>query len=207
MKNYDESDYIKWVDELAEKDYVNIDNFLSEKDLQTLHQFFNSKLAANDLDKAGIGTLGLHTINTEVRGDYVYWINQHNDLALNAIFRQTNTLIEKIKRYCFLSISDFECHLAFYPEKTFYKAHFDQFKERNNRILSFVLYLNKGWKKGDGGELIIHEKGAKTTIEPFENRLVLFKSASVLHEVSMTFKPRYSLTGWMLNNPVGLGFL
>lgn len=207
MKNYSENDYLKWVDDLADQDYVIIDNFLSTDDLEKIKLFFKAKLEADDLEKAGIGTLADHTINTAIRGDYIYWINQSEDSELTEIFKQTSMLIEKIKRYCFLSISDFECHIAYYPKGSFYKAHYDQFKERNNRILSFVLYLNTDWKEGDGGELIIHENGKATTVKPFENRLVLFKSATVLHEVALTNQPRYSLTGWMLNNPVGLGFL
>jgi SM-20-related protein len=207
MSFYTEDIYLKWIDQLAEDDYVIIDNFIPEELYSIIFSFFNERIAEDDLEKAGIGALGLHTVDKQVRGDYVYWINQERDLVLKELSSRVDELIEKIKRYCFLSISDFESHLAYYPAGTFYKKHLDQFKDRSNRILSFVLYLNPDWKTGDGGELIIHKEKEKIAISPLKTRLVLFKSASVLHEVALTNVPRYSVTGWMLNNPVGLGFL
>ena len=137
----------------------------------------------------------------------MYWLSRQNDTELQELFHRTDELIERIKRLCFLSISDFECHLAYYPEGTFYQKHVDQFKERNNRVISFVLYLNENWQAGDGGELIIHQENEEIKVEPLKNRLILFKSAEVLHEVALTHKPRMSVTGCMLHNPVGLGFL
>lgn len=207
MSFYKEDVYVDWIDQLASKDYVVIDNYLSSSLLNAVVRFFTDRLAEDDLKKAGIGSLGDHTINKNVRGDYVYWLSKENDDSLSEFFEQSQEFIQKIKRYCFLSISDFECHLAYYPIGTGYKKHLDQFKGRDNRILSFVLYLNENWKMGDGGELIIHEAHKEIKIAPLNNRLILFNSATVVHEVAQTNQPRKSITGWMLNNPVGLGFL
>lgn len=207
MAFFAEEKYLGWIDELAAQDYVIIDDFIPAALYSEMTSFFNEILDADQLKKAGIGTLGDHTIDNKIRGDYVYWLDEKQDLTFKPFFEQTTELIDKIRRYCFLSISDFECHLAYYPKGTFYKKHVDQFKERNNRIISFVLYLNPNWQEGDGGELIVHHKDEEISIQPLKNRLVLFKSAEVLHEVALTTKERKSVTGWMLNNPVGLGFL
>ena len=161
----------------------------------------------DDLEKAGIGALGNYTIDKKIRGDYVYWLNENRDVELDKLFNQLNEMVSKLKRYCFLSISDVECHLAYYPEGSFYKKHVDQFKERNNRIISFALYLNEDWKDEDEGQLVIYKDEESYKINPIKNRIVLFKSAGLEHEVLLTNSPRYSVTGWMLNNPVGLGFL
>lgn len=207
MAFFSEETYLGWIDQLADQDFVVIDNFISPALYTTIFSFFEVRLAEDDLAKAGIGALGLHTIDKKIRGDYVYWLDENKDSELNLFYAQVNELVEKIRRYCFLPISDFECHLAYYPAGTFYKKHLDQFKERNNRLISFVLYLNPNWRPNDGGELVIYKKGETQLVEPLCNRLVLFKSDCVPHEVSLTNVPRYSLTGWMLNNPVGLGFL
>lgn len=207
MKHYSEEMYIKWMDSLADNDFVIIDDFLSQELLIQLSSFFDKKIIENDLEKAGIGALGNHKIIESIRGDYVYWLNEDRDLELVKLFNQLNEMICILKRYCFLSISDLECHLAYYPKGLFYKKHVDQFKERNNRIISFALYLNQDWKEEHEGQLVIYKDGLEHKINPIKNRIVLFKSADLVHEVLLTNQPRYSVTGWMLNNPVGLGFL
>ncbi|MDX1447025.1 2OG-Fe(II) oxygenase [Lishizhenia sp.] len=207
MKAYSEEIYLSWLDELAQKDFVVIDNYLSEEIFANVFNFFQSKRDEDALAKAGIGSLGDHTIVEEIRGDYVYWIDKHKDQELVDLHTQMDDLVAKVNRYLFLSISDFEYHLAFYPKGTFYQKHLDQFKGRNNRQLSYVLYLNKDWKQGDGGELRIFGEAGNLDIAPKANRLVLFKSGVLEHEVLTTETGRMSLTGWMLNNPVGLGFL
>jgi SM-20-related protein len=207
MQFYKEEQYVSWMDALAQNDYVVLDDFLAEENYQELKQFFNGKLEADTLHKAGIGASKDFMVDSRVRGDYVYWIDKERDLPLKSIYTQVEELIYYLKSVCFLSISDIELHLAYYPAGTFYKRHLDQFNERNNRLISFVLYLNDQWKVGDGGELIVYRDEQNIAVEPLGNRLILFKSAEVEHEVSITHAPRMSLTGWMLNNPVGLGFL
>lgn len=206
MQWYADEVYLSWVDKLAADDFVIIDNYIKDDMFRLIQSFFNEQRKEDELVKAGIGSLGDHAINACVRGDYIYWLDKSRDARLEDFYRMVEELIEKLNRYCFLSISDFEFHLAYYPEGTFYKKHLDQFRGRNNRIISFVLYLNENWQKGDGGELKIfgdHEQ----EIEPLAKRLVLFKSAEVEHEVLLANQPRFSLTGWLLNNPVGIGYI
>lgn len=208
MTFFSEESWINWVDQLSEQDYVIIDDFISEALYRQIRAHFLIKLDHDTFDKAGIGALGLNTIKKEVRGDFTYWLDQEKDTELNAFYELKDELIFVMKRYCFLSIADSEFHYAFYPPGAHYEAHVDQFSERNNRIISFVMYLNEGWQKGDGGELKIFEKdGSEVLVEPVSKRCVLFKSDCVLHQVMPTTKDRYSLTGWLLNNPVGIGFL
>ncbi len=207
MEFNSEDKYIEWLDRLAEDDFVVIDDFITSGLYEQIFSFFQQRLDEDDLAKAGIGALGDHTIDKKIRGDYVYWLDEKRDTELNAFYEQLHEMVQQIKRLCFLGISDVECHLAYYPTGTFYKRHVDQFKERSNRIISFVLYLNTDWRVGDGGELVIYKENEQIKIEPLKSRLILFKSAEVEHEVLVTNAERYSLTGWMLNNPVGLGFL
>mgnify|MGYP001063664322 CR=1 FL=1 len=207
MDFYSDETYISWLDQLAENDYVIIDDFISEELFGTISTYFLKRLDENDLAKAGIGALGGYTVDTQIRGDYVYWLDESKDNELQPFFNQMDELVKKVKRFCFLSISDVECHLAFYPTGSFYKRHVDQFKVRNNRILSFVLYLNPDWKPEHEGELVIYKGENTIKVSPLKSRLIVFKSAGLEHEVALTYNDRLSLTGWMLNNPVGLGFL
>lgn len=207
MEYFSDETYLEWMDQLAENDFVTIDDFISDELYESIVSYFMERLEENDLEKAGIGALGDYTIDKKIRGDYVYWLDEKKDILLQPFFEQMHEMVSKVKRFCFLSISDFECHLAYYPAGSFYKRHVDQFKERNNRILSFVLYLNPNWKQEHEGELIIYKNENAIKISPIKSRLILFKSAGLEHEVALTYHERMSLTGWMLNNPVGLGFL
>jgi len=207
MKFFPEESWIDWVDALSEQDYVVMDDFLTDEHYSTIRTHFLQKLEQDTFDKAGIGALGANTIISEVRGDFTYWLNADKDVELNSYFELANELVFVMKRFCYLPIADAEFHYAFYPPGAHYEAHIDQFSERSNRIISVVIYLNENWKQGDGGELKIFQNDKEILIEPLAKRCVLFKSDKVLHQVMPTNKDRYSLTGWLLNRPVGVGFL
>ena len=207
MKNIDEEQWIDWVDMLADDNYVIIDNFLDDQTYHKIRSFFLEKLGHDEFDPAGIGALSRHHLDKSERGDHVYWLDEKRDEGFSEVFPMIQELIVKLNRYCFLGIVDFESHLAYYPVGSFYKKHVDQFQERNNRLISMIIYLNEGWKKGDGGELKLYLEDGNKLVEPIAKRLVLFKSDVLPHEVLKTNVSRYSLTGWMLKKPADLGFL
>ena len=208
MVAYSLDNALDWVDELSENDYVVFDHFLSQDHYDGIMAYFLSKLGDQAFDKAGIGTLGNHTIDKDVRGDYVYWIVRAEDDSVMNYFNRIDEMIALLKRYCFLPISGSEFHFAHYPRGSFYEKHIDQFKGRGNRLMSVVFYMNEDWQTSDAGELNLYLKdGRCEVVTPIANRLVLFKSDQVPHEVLPTYVSRYSLTGWLLNQPDGLGFL
>lgn len=197
-------DWLTWIDELSLNDFVVVDEFLEKNRLNTIQSFFQSHL--EDFTKAGIGALGDNVIRRDIRGDYTFWLDRERDTTLNDIWSLVDESIYIFNRYCFLGISGYEFHLAYYPTGGHYNKHLDQFNNRNNRTISMVIYLNKGWQKGDGGELEIFLKDDTSIIvEPIEARCVMFKSAEVPHAVLASNKPRFSLTGWLLHQPSALG--
>ena len=192
------------MDELSVNDYVIIDNFLDQRVLNTIQSFFQTHL--DHFSKAGIGALGDHMIRQDIRGDYTYWLDRKRDLELTAIWGLIDETIHIYNRYCYLGLSGHEFHLTHYPKGGHYDKHVDQFNNRNNRTISMVIYLNKNWQKGDGGELeIFLNDGSSLLVEPLEARCVMFKSAVVPHAVLASLKPRFSLTGWLLHQPSALG--
>ncbi len=202
-----EEQWIDWVDALAKDDYLVIDNFLDDEIYADLRRFFLNKLGHDEFDPAGIGALSDHHLDKSRRGDHVYWLDSNVDTHLSPVFEIIRDLIAKLNRYCYLGIADFESHLAYYPVGTFYEKHVDQFKDRSNRLISMIIYLNEGWKKGDGGELKLYLDDEERLVEPIAKRIVLFKSDVLPHEVLKTKVGRYSLTGWLLKRPAELGFL
>jgi SM-20-related protein len=206
MAYYSEESWLEWFDRLSEDDYVLIDNFLSPDLYKTIRSFFLDHLQMEDFSKAGIGSSGNRIIQSSIRGDYVYWLDRLRDTELTSFFELADELIYNLNRFCYLSLSGSEFHLAHYPAGTFYHRHLDQFKERNNRMISVIIYLNEQWKEEDAGQLkIFGEKDV--LINPVANRCVLFRSNLVEHEVLLTHASRYSLTGWLLYQPPGLATL
>ena len=72
----------------------------------------------------------------------------------------------------------------------------DVFANDPRRVISFSHYLNADWGDRDGGALRMHTTPA-TDIAPLFDRLVLFQSRTMLHEVLPVARRRFSCTGWM----------
>lgn len=207
MNYYSEDDWINWVDRLSEDNYLVVDNFIDNLELETFLKTFKTRLEEDNFKKAGIGTGDAFQVKSQVRGDYIHWLNRERDAALQHFFQRIDETIYVFNRYCFLSLSGAEFHMAHYPQGTFYKRHLDQFNHRSNRLISVILYLNKDWKEGDGGELKVYLDDKEEIIAPIAKRLVFLRSDKVEHEVLMTQKDRYSVTGWLLYQPPGLTYL
>ena len=197
----------EWCDQLASDDYIVIDDILSSELYQEIRSFFLSKLEEDDFNKAGIGAQSNHQVVEAIRGDFVYWLDANRDEPIHAFFGWIEELRVLLNRNLMLSMSDYEFHLAHYPAGTYYKRHLDQFKGRNNRLLTVIIYLNENWQPGDGGELKIIKERSEKIIQPIANRGIIFRSDTIPHEVLTTNKSRYSLTGWLLYRPVGIGYL
>ncbi|KAG5177965.1 hypothetical protein JKP88DRAFT_169463, partial [Tribonema minus] len=80
------------------------------------------------------------------------------------------------------------------------------------RTVTAVYYLNPDWCARDGGCLRVHLGGNKGAgggqlgggtwdVEPVLDRVVLFRSNIVEHEVLPSFAPRFALTMWFYGRP------
>lgn len=204
---HNDTNWNQWADLLSEQDYLVLDDFITDEEVAAYRSELRRQLENDAFSKAGIGTMGQYQVKDEIRGDYIKWLNPQQDEVVKPFFDRIDVIIENLNRLCFLSLSGAEFHFAHYPQGTCYKRHLDQFQQSNNRLISVIMYLNAGWQEGDGGELKVFVQEKEDVIQPLSKRLVLMKSHQVEHEVLMTYKDRYSITGWLLHKPVGLGFL
>lgn len=194
---HDLSRWLPWLEELAENDVVIVDDFIDASLYADLRQLCQARRA--EFEEAGIGAREQHSIQKKIRGDWTHWLDRARDRELEVFWQLVDETLAVMNRYCFLSLSGYEFHLAHYPVGSHYNKHLDQFANRNNRMISMVVYLNEGWQEGDGGELEIFPKhGSPQLIPPLARRGVLFKSAELPHQVHVAKKDRYSLTGWLL---------
>lgn len=197
---HDLENWLSWMDALSDHNYVVIDNFLGDTCYGQLRSFLFEKIDA--FDQAGIGALNQHVIKLNIRGDRTYWLNQLRDVELSGFWELLEETKFILNRYCYLSLSGSEFHLAHYPSGGHYARHLDQFEGRNNRMISMVIYLNDNWQPQDGGQLEILDANRKIKlVNPLAKRCVLFKSAEVPHAVLQSYNDRYSVTGWLLYQP------
>lgn len=168
------------------------DNFISAKECGSLLD----AIKAETLQKAGIGSRKELVIKENVRGDYIRWIEEGENIYQAAYLSRLAEVIKAFNERFFFNIRQSEHHVTHYPPGARYERHVDVFKNDNKRIVSSVLYLNENWKEENGGEIVLYpENKNPVKIEPLAGRLVLFES-TLPHEVLINHKDRYSITGW-----------
>lgn len=152
----------------------------------------------NRMSSAGTGSSGNVSHDKKNRGDSIYWLDRnHNNKDENDFFDHMDAFIDYLNCQCYTGIKSYEFHYTLYQPGTFYKRHLDQFQNSTNRAFSIISYLNRNWKKSDGGELCIHHKKEEQRISPTNGKTVFFKSNELEHEVLTTQVNRLSITGWL----------
>jgi SM-20-related protein len=193
---------------LSQDGYFVLDNFLAPNHFAELRLRLIDLWENDQFRRAGIGKMTNFQKDAEIRGDKVFWIEEEDAvLPVKAYLDLIESLRMTVKRGLFLPLRCFESHFAVYPPGSFYKRHRDNFNKLNHRLISVVLYLNENWKAEEGGILRLYPEGKEVVdVEPIGSRLVIFRS-DLEHEVLPCNAPRYSITGWMRDQPIGLSFL
>lgn len=157
------------------------------------------------LKKSSIGRAQTLKEDSSVRGDFIFWFD-NSAPAQTQLLQQLENIRQIINRQLFLNLQESEIHYAYYPPQNQYHKHHDTFKNSSARTITFILYLNQNWKPEDGGQLVIYNSKTEdeilTEITPEFGRCVMFLSADFPHEVKMTNRERFSVTGW-LKKPTG----
>ncbi len=195
-------------DSLATHGFAIEDNFLSLREVREIKTVFEIHKDQDRFKKAGIGKADEHQLNKTIRGDYIKWIDPNHAFApVQGYLSKINDLIEYLNKTCYLGIQDYESHFTIYPSGSFYKRHLDQFRDTGNRKISFICYLNEDWQPAYGGQLRMYLPKGHKDVMPLAGRLACFVSSEIEHEVIKCTQPRYSITGWMLNQKKTLDFL
>ena len=186
-----------------------IDSFIDDG-VGIAENFINLKLAGHLRDNiselykdrlflsAGTGNSQVVSHNKLVRSDVIYWLDRnHNNQFENDFFDLMDSFVLHLNQTCYTGITGYEFHYTMYEKGSFYKKHYDQFRNNSSRKYSMIMYLNLGWKLGDGGELCIYPDGKPQNISPENGKGVFFKSDALEHEVLITNVSRMSITGWL----------
>jgi SM-20-related protein len=191
----------KLVNSFIENKVGIVENFLDESLAGHLKENLLLLFSKNKLIPAGIGNKSKLIHNTLVRSDKIYWLDrEHNNKYENVFFDLMDTFVKYLNGICYAGITGYEFHYAVYEEGSFYKKHIDQFKDNKSRAYSMIIYLNENWEESHGGELCIYHANHSQIISPINRQCVFFKSSELEHEVLLSHKPRYSITGWLKTN-------
>lgn len=187
------------LDQLENKGWAVSKNFMEKEIYDQLKKEIRVLWKENDFDKAGIGRGINYQPHSEIRKDYIHWLNPSELTSPQKHYwEKMEKLQHEINNYFYLNLHELEAHYAAFPIGSFYKKHLDQFKSVGARLISTILYLNEDWKEADGGALRIYSNGSEDFLDiyPEENSFVCFRSDLIYHEVLPTNRQRYSLTGW-----------
>lgn len=197
------------VDAIVDRGYACADEWMLPSEALTIRSHLLDTYRTKVFKPAGVGKSHDHQVDSRVRGDHIHWIDESKTLPeVGAFFTKMRQLSEYLNRTCYLGIKDIEAHLTVYPPGTYYERHLDQFQYDDHRKLTFIYYLNPIWQPSDGGQLVIYQSdGTSKQFMPLLNRLVIFRSELLEHEVLPTQRERCSLTGWLLDQQMDLGFL
>jgi len=190
------------INDLAQTQYSLIEHLFTPENVDALQTFYQSEFSSGLFRLAMIAGHEQQVLEKNIRSDLIHWLSAVDltrlPLQPYAAFFAEFTLA--LNRELFLGINHHDMHFSFYPLEAFYSTHLDQARNRHARKITFIHYLNRDWKPGDGGELRLYLNKPQTDfidIAPAWGRSLFFVSDHFYHEVrpSLTHT-RQSLSGW-----------
>jgi SM-20-related protein len=124
-----------------------------------------------------------------IRGDTIRWLDVGDLPTMDALFE---ALRMDLREALWLALTHTEIQLARYLPGARYERHRDAFADdRDRRLITSIYYLND-WHPGDGGELRVLGQD----VAPLLDRMVVFRSELVEHEVLPANAERLAITAW-----------
>jgi len=156
-------------------------------------------------------------------------VDREKQPGLSAVFKKLISIPFELNKKCNLCLQgSASFQLACYPKGGHYNQHVDSGYDNlnNGRKISAVYYANPSWSESDGGCLRVFkrqlnpyeiEKMKKDGVEvpeqkkmetevledvvPYGDRLVLFRSRDMPHEVRPTKRKRFAISMWVMGPP------
>ncbi|WP_164015914.1 2OG-Fe(II) oxygenase [Pyxidicoccus trucidator] len=193
------------VEALGTRGYFLRAAFLGEARARAVRDEALARVDAGGLRPAGIRRGADHARDTTVRGDLIDWVRPEPGTPLGALWDAFRELGEALSSGAYLGLGRFDLQLACYPGGgAHYARHRDAFPGQSNRRVTAIWYANAGWASAHGGVLRLYpEDTAPVDVEPSLDRLVVFLSEQVEHEVLPAFAPRLALTAWYYGRDAG----
>lgn len=184
------------VEALGTRGYFLRDGFLGAELTAATRAQAGELGAAGVLQPAGIRRGGDHQLNTAIRGDRITWLSEGDVRGpLRDVWTRFDALKDAINQAAWMGLRRFDLQLAHYAPGAHYDRHRDAFPGDDNRRVTAIVYLNPDWKPEHGGRLRLYAP-EPVDVEPVADRLVVFLSEKLEHEVLTSHADRYTATAW-----------
>jgi len=185
------------IEALCTKGFFVRDAFLGQEQARAIHSEARERAQAGTLKPAGIRRGADRTEDTSVRGDFIGWVTPEAGLALGSLWEAFSELGEALSAGAYLGLGRFDLQLAHYPGGgARYVRHRDAFPGQSNRRVTAIYYANPDWQPEHGGMLRLYLEDGTLDVAPTLDRLVVFLSERLEHEVLPAHAPRLALTAW-----------
>lgn len=182
---------------LGTKGFFVRDSFLGPEQARAVHAEARHRAEAGTLRPAGIRRGADRTEDTAVRGDSISWVEPARGTALGSLWEAFSGLGEALSSGAWLGLGRFDLQLAHYPgDGARYVRHRDAFPGQSNRRVTAIYYANPDWRPEHGGLLRLYLDDGTLDVAPTLDRLVVFLSERLEHEVLPAHAPRFALTAW-----------
>jgi SM-20-related protein len=167
-----------------------------------IHDAIEVLAAAGRLRPAGLSRGAAYRVDGAVRGDAIAWIEPDGVPAeLAPLWAVFLALRAALNREAYLGLDRMEVQVARYPGGgAAYDRHRDAFPAppggRPNRRITAIYYANPAWHPEEGGALRLHGDDGPIDVAPLLDRLLVFLSERVEHEVLPARVPRRAVTAW-----------
>lgn len=183
---------------LGEEGFFVHDRLLGSPAARDVARELETVAGAGGLRPAGVSRGARHRVDGDTRGDAIAWLSPDASRpALAALLARVTELRDALNRDAYLGLDRVEVQLARYPGGgARYQRHRDAFPGGPNRRLTAIYYANPDWRPEHGGLLRLHLPERPLDVAPVLDRLVVFLSERLDHEVLPTFAPRLAVTAW-----------
>ncbi|HVE86917.1 MAG TPA: 2OG-Fe(II) oxygenase [Myxococcales bacterium] len=181
--------------QLGERGFFTRGAFLGEADARALAEEARRLAGESAYARAGVSRGADHRVDPAVRGDEVLWLEPGRFPRAHAAF---DRLRLELNAGAYLGLGRFDLQLARYPGAgEGYQRHRDAFTGGpGSRRLTAICYLNPDWRPEHGGLLRLHLPEGPVDVAPSLDRLVVFRSEVVEHQVLPVRAPRFAATAW-----------
>jgi len=182
--------------QLGDRGYFVRDTFLGKDAALEVRAAVEALAAEGRFHPAGLSRGAAHHRDASWRGDEILWVAPETP-PLKGLLEAFSALRDEINQGAYLGLDRFEVQASRYPGSgARYARHRDAFPGPGNRRLTALCYLNPGWTPEQGGALRLYLDDGELDIAPTLDRLVVFLSERVEHEVLPTFALRFATTAW-----------
>jgi SM-20-related protein len=181
--------------QLGERGFFTREAFLGEAEALALAAEAERLAREGAYAPAGVSRGADRRLDPTIRGDEVCWLDPAQVPRVHAAF---DRLRLELNAGAYLGLGRFDLQLARYAGGgEGYQRHRDAFGAGpGSRRLTAICYLNPHWRPEHGGLLRLHLPSGPVDVEPRLDRLVVFRSEQVEHEVLPALAPRDAATAW-----------